>query len=154
MFTFLRKKYIIKYKESFGGVDWVNPEKKQALSEKWSILVENVKIKLIKIFGGFNWKLRLKNKLFLCAVASTLITLLIALGLPLPPNSETIVTSILTLFGLAGILNDPTSQSFEDTNAVELKSKKIQNVKEKSMAKRAMKAAKIQAKINKKNYSK
>lgn len=132
----------------------MNPEKKQALSEKWSILVENIKIKLIKIFGGFNWKLRLKNKLFLCAVASTLITLLIALGLPLPPNSETIVTSILTLFGLAGILNDPTSQSFEDINAVELKSKKIQNVKEKSMAKRAMKAAKIQAKINKKNYSK
>lgn len=132
----------------------MNPEKKQALSEKWSILVENIKIKLIKIFGGFNWKLRLKNKLFLCAVASTLITLLIALGLPLPPNSETIVTSILTLFGLAGILNDPTSQSFEDANAVELKSKKIQNVKEKSMVKRAMKAAKIQAKANKKNYSK
>lgn len=132
----------------------MNPEKKQALSEKWSILVENIKIKLIKIFGGFNWKLRLKNKLFLCAVASTLITLLIALGLPLPPNSETIVTSILTLFGLAGILNDPTSQSFEDINAVELKSKKIQNVKEKSMAKCAMKSAKIQAKTNKKNYSK
>lgn len=132
----------------------MNPEKKQAISEKWSILVENIKIKLIKIFGGFNWKLRLKNKLFLCAVASTLITLLIALGLPLPPNTETIVTSILTLFGLAGILNDPTSQSFEDTNAVELKSKKIQNVKEKSMAKRAMKAVKIHAKTNKKNYSK
>ena len=132
----------------------MNPEKKQALSEKWSSIVENVNIKLIKIFRCFNWKLRLKNKLFLCAVASTLITLLIALGLPLPPNSETIVTSILTLFGLAGILNDPTSQSFEDSNAVELKSKKIQNVKEKSMAKRAMKAAKIKAKVNKKNYSK
>ena len=98
---------------------------------------ENVKlqfkVKFIKLFGGVNWKRRFKNKTFLVAITSTIITLLIALGLPLPANSETIATSVLTLLTLGGVLNDSTTQSlFNDIDAEELKASKLARATEKS----------------------
>ena len=74
-----------------------------------------------------------KSKTFLVAVVSTVITLLIALGLPLPANSETIATSVLTLLTLGGVLNDSTTQSlFNDIDAEELKASKLARATEKS----------------------
>ena len=107
--------------------------KKLLLRKKFENIKLQIKIKFIKTFGGVNWKRRFKNKTFLIAVSSTLITLLIALGLPIPANLETIVTSILTLLTLAGILNDSATQSlFNDIDAEELKASKLARATEKS----------------------
>ena len=107
--------------------------KKIALKQKFENVKLQFKVKFIKMFGGVNWKRRFKNKTFLVAITSTIITLLIALGLPLPANSETIATSVLTLLTLGGVLNDSTTQSlFNDIDAEELKASKLARATEKS----------------------
>ena len=128
--------------------------KKLLLRKKFENIKLQIKIKFIKTFGGINWKRRFKNKTFLVAVSSTLITLLIALGLPLPANLETIVTSILTLLTLAGILNDSQTQSlFNDIDAEDLKASKLIKVTEKSEMQYSKYARKLENKAqkNKKN---
>ena len=128
--------------------------KKLLLRKKFENIKLQIKIKFIKTFGGVNWKRRFKNKTFLIAVSSTLITLLIALGLPLPANLETIVTSILTLLTLAGILNDSQTQSlFNDIDAEDLKASKLIKVTEKSEMQYSKYARKLENKAqkNKKN---
>ena len=128
--------------------------KKLLLRKKFENIKLQIKIKFIKTFGGINWKRRFKNKTFLIAVSSTLITLLIALGLPIPANLETIVTSILTLLTLAGILNDSQTQSlFNDIDAEDLKASKLIKVTEKSEMQYSKYARKLENKAqkNKKN---
>ena len=128
--------------------------KKLLLRKKFENIKLQIKIKFIKTFGGVNWKRRFKNKTFLIAVSSTLITLLIALGLPIPANLETIVTSILTLLTLAGILNDSQTQSlFNDIDAEDLKASKLIKVTEKSEMQYSKYARKLENKAqkNKKN---
>ena len=125
--------------------------KKLLLRKKFENIKLQIKIKFIKTFGGVNWKRRFKNKTFLIAVSSTLITLLIALGLPIPANLETIVTSILTLLTLAGILNDSATQSlFNDIDAEELKASKLARATEKSEMQYSKYARKLENKAQKK----
>ena len=125
--------------------------KKLLLRKKFENIKLQIKSKFIKTFGGINWKRRFKNKTFLIAVSSTLITLLIALGLPIPANLETIVTSILTLLTLAGILNDSQTQSlFNDIDAEDLKASKLIKVTEKSEMQYSKYARKLENKAQKK----
>ena len=124
--------------------------KKLLLRKKFENIKLQIKIKFIKTFGGVNWKRRFKNKTFLIAVSSTLITLLIALGLPIPANLETIVTSILTLLTLAGILNDSQTQSlFNDIDAEDLKASKLIKATEKSEMQYSKYARKLENKAQK-----
>ena len=56
------------------------------IKAKFKLWWKNFKIRLVKIFGGFNWKARVKNKMFLAAMVSTTILLLQQL-LIIPSNS-------------------------------------------------------------------
>ena len=62
-----------------------------------------------------NWKLRFKNKATLIAIASTVILLAQQLGLKLPDNIADIVNTVLTLLVLLGVVNDPTTAGFKDS---------------------------------------
>ena len=62
-----------------------------------------------------NWKLRFKNKATLIAIASTVILLAQQLGLKLPDNIEDVVNTVLTLLVLLGVVNDPTTARFKDS---------------------------------------
>lgn len=62
-----------------------------------------------------NWKLRFKNKATLIAIASTVILLAQQLGLKLPDNIEDVVNTVLTLLVLLGVVNDPTTVGFKDS---------------------------------------
>ncbi|MBT0932866.1 phage holin [Streptococcus lutetiensis] len=62
-----------------------------------------------------NWKLRFKNKATLIAIASTVILLAQQLGLKLPDNIEDVVNTVLTLLVLLGVVNDPTTAGFKDS---------------------------------------
>lgn len=62
-----------------------------------------------------NWKLRFKNKATLLAIAGTLILLAQQLGLKLPDNIEDVVNTVLTLFVLLGVVNDPTTAGLKDS---------------------------------------
>lgn len=62
-----------------------------------------------------NWKLRFKNKATLIAIASTMILLAQQLGLKLPDNIEDVVNTVLTLLVLLGVVNDPTTAGFKDS---------------------------------------
>ena len=95
---------------------------------KFKLWWKNFKIRLVKIFGGFNWKARVKNKMFLAAMVSTTILLLQQLGFNIPMELDGIINSCLTILALLGILSDPTSQGFEDYNAKDLKDEKIQKI--------------------------
>lgn len=64
-----------------------------------------------------NWSKRFSNKLFLTSLASTVLLLITQLGLfPIPPDSEGIVNSILTLLTLGGVLTDPTTDGMWDSD--------------------------------------
>jgi phi LC3 family holin len=95
---------------------------------KFKLWWKNFKIRLVKIFGGFNWKARVKNKMFLAAMVSTTILLLQQLGFNIPMELDGIINSCLTILALLGILSDPTSQGFEDYNAKDLKDERIQKI--------------------------
>lgn len=62
-----------------------------------------------------NWKLRFKNKATLVAIASTVILLAQQLGLKLPDNVVDVVNTFLTLLVLLGVVNDPTTAGFKDS---------------------------------------
>ena len=62
-----------------------------------------------------NWKLRFKNKATLLAIAGTLILLAQQLGLKLPDNIADVVNTVLTLLVLLGVVNDPTTAGFKDS---------------------------------------
>ena len=62
-----------------------------------------------------NWKLRFKNKATLIAIASTVILLAQQLGLKLPDNIADVVNTVLTLLVLLGVVNDPTTAGFKDS---------------------------------------
>lgn len=62
-----------------------------------------------------NWKLRFKNKATLLAIAGTLILLAQQLGFKLPDNIEDVVNTVLTLFVLLGVVNDPTTAGLKDS---------------------------------------
>ena len=62
-----------------------------------------------------NWKLRFKNKATLLAIASTVILLAQQLGLKLPDNIADVVNTVLTLLVLLGVVNDPTTAGFKDS---------------------------------------
>ena len=62
-----------------------------------------------------NWKLRFKNKATILAIASTVILLAQQLGLKLPDNIEDVVNTVLTLLVLLGVVNDPTTAGFKDS---------------------------------------
>ena len=62
-----------------------------------------------------NWKLRFKNKATLIAIASTVIFLAQQLGLKLPDNIADVVNTVLTLLVLLGVVNDPTTAGFKDS---------------------------------------
>ena len=62
-----------------------------------------------------NWKLRFKNKATLIAIASTVILLAQQLGFKLPDNIEDVVNTVLTLLVLLGVVNDPTTAGFKDS---------------------------------------
>ncbi len=70
-----------------------------------------------------NWKVRLRNKVWLAAMASLLITfaygVLDLLGV-VPSISQNkaleIVQSLLTFLGLIGVVADPTTAGVEDSN--------------------------------------
>ena len=62
-----------------------------------------------------NWKLRFKNKATLIAIASTMILLAQQLGLKLPDNIEDVVNTVLTLLVLLGVVNNPTTAGFKDS---------------------------------------
>lgn len=62
-----------------------------------------------------NWKLRFKNKATFIAIASTVILLAQQLGLKLPDNIEDVVNTVLTLLVLLGVVNDPTTAGFKDS---------------------------------------
>ena len=64
---------------------------------------------------NINWKLRFKNKATLIAIASTVILLAQQLGLKLPDNIEDVVNTVLTLLVLLGVVNDPTTAGFKDS---------------------------------------
>ena len=61
------------------------------------------------------WKLRFKNKATLIAIASTVILLAQQLGLKLPDNIADVVNTVLTLLVLLGVVNDPTTAGFKDS---------------------------------------
>ena len=52
-------------------------------------------------------KYKLKSVAFLQALIPPIITLLLAFGVPVPANLETILLSIVTLLGLLGFLKNP-----------------------------------------------
>ena len=52
-------------------------------------------------------KYKLKSVTFLQALIQPIITLLLAFGVPVPANLETILLSIVTLLGLLGFLKNP-----------------------------------------------
>ena len=52
-------------------------------------------------------KYKLKSVTFLQALIQPIITLLLAFGVPVPDNLETILLSIVTLLGLLGFLKNP-----------------------------------------------
>lgn len=52
-------------------------------------------------------KYKLKSVSFLQALISPITTLLLAFGVPVPDNLETILLSIVTLLGLLGFLKNP-----------------------------------------------
>ena len=69
-----------------------------------------------------NWKVRLKNKLWLSAMAALILSfvygLLDLLGIiPEIPQEKamTIVQSVLTFLGLIGVIADPTTQGMGDS---------------------------------------
>lgn len=62
-----------------------------------------------------NWKLRFKNKATILAIASTVILLAQQLGLKLPDNIADVVNTVLTLLVLLGVVNDPTTAGFKDS---------------------------------------
>ncbi len=70
-----------------------------------------------------NWKVRLRNKVWLAAMASLLITfaygVLDLLGV-VPSISQNkaleIAQSLLTFLGLIGVVADPTTAGLEDSN--------------------------------------
>ena len=64
---------------------------------------------------NINWKLRFKNKTTLLAIASTVILLIQQLGFKLPDNIEDVVNTVLTLFVLLGVINDPTTEGISDS---------------------------------------
>ena len=64
---------------------------------------------------NINWKLRFQNKATLLAIAGTLILLAQQLGLKLPDNIEDVVNTVLTLFVLLGVVNDPTTEGISDS---------------------------------------
>lgn len=53
------------------------------------------------------FKYKLKSVTFLQALISPITTLLLAFGVPVPDNLETILLSIVTLLGLLGFLKNP-----------------------------------------------
>ena len=64
---------------------------------------------------NINWKLRFKNKATLIAIASTVILLAQQLGLKLPDNIADVVNTVLTLLVFLGVVNDPTTAGFKDS---------------------------------------
>ena len=72
----------------------------------------------LKIMKNINWKLRFQNKATLLAIAGTLILLAQQLGLKLPDNIEDVVNTVLTLFVLLGVINDPTTEGLKDSDKV------------------------------------
>ena len=64
-----------------------------------------MKEKTKQFFIGLKYKL--KSVAFLQALISPITTLLLAFGVPVPANLETILLSIVTLLGLLGFLKNP-----------------------------------------------
>ena len=64
---------------------------------------------------NINWKLRVKNKATLLAIASTVILLIQQLGFKLPDNIADVVNTFLTLLVLLGVINDPTTEGISDS---------------------------------------
>lgn len=71
-----------------------------------------------------NWKLRLKNKATLAAIASAAVVfaaqLAQALGVTLPVSQDQalgLVTSLLTVLAALGIVVDPTTDGVSDSEA-------------------------------------
>lgn len=97
--------------------------------KKWfKTKCKNFKVRMVKILGGFNWKARIKNKLFLAAMVSTVILFLQNLGFNIPGTLDGLINSGLTILGLMGVLTDPTSQGLEDYNARTIKRNKIEQI--------------------------
>lgn len=97
---------------------------KKWFKTKW----KNFKVRMVKILGGFNWKARMKNKLFLAAMTSTAILFLQNLGFDIPGSLDGLLNAGLTILGLMGVLTDPTSQGLEDYNAKTLKDEAITKI--------------------------
>lgn len=70
-----------------------------------------------------NWKVRFKNKVFLCSFIGLIISFvygMLQLFDVYPPVTENqilnIVNQCLTFLGLLGIINDPTTSGISDSN--------------------------------------
>lgn len=62
-----------------------------------------------------NWKLRLKRVDFWIELMALLIILSQQLGVELPSNISAIVNTLLSIAVLVGLITDPTTQGFEDS---------------------------------------
>lgn len=62
-----------------------------------------------------NWKLRLKNKTTLIAIIGTIFLIIQTLGFNIPDNIEKVTNLIITLLVLLGVVNDPTTHGFSDS---------------------------------------
>lgn len=64
-----------------------------------------------------NWKLRLQNKTFWATLAPLIVLLLQQLGLNfVPENWEEIFTTVMAILLLVGVINDPTTIGFNDSD--------------------------------------
>lgn len=62
-----------------------------------------------------NWKLRFKNKATLAAIVATALLLAQQLGFELPSNISAITNTLLSIAVLVGLITDPTTKGFEDS---------------------------------------
>lgn len=62
-----------------------------------------------------NWKVRIKQKWFWLAMFSLLTILAQQLGFAVPKEIEPIFNTVLSLLVTIGIVQDPTTRGFEDS---------------------------------------
>lgn len=87
------------------------------------------KLFFVLVFGGFDWKKRLRNRYFLYSLISSIVYLLTRFGLDLPDDIMKIIDSILVILNIFGIITDPTTEKLQDNNSELMKQKKINRLK-------------------------
>lgn len=74
--------------------------------------IQNV---VTQVTTGIDWKVRLRHKTFWISLVSALVLLFQQLGIQFfPENTMDITNTILTIFTILGVINNPTTNGLTD----------------------------------------